>query len=138
MRKAIVLRFLMYIHLLASMAVPFMAVFFANKYKAESGWLIILVYVILIFLIQIYGWLCSVNAGKLLKQGNISELREAWLLLKLKTIPFYILNYIYSFFAWFVIVAASRGIFIIFVWIPITATCSITKCRLPSAQRIIL
>lgn len=124
MRKAKVLRFLMYIHLLASIAVPFMAVFFANKYKAESGWLIILVYVILIFLIQIYGWLCSVNAGKLLKQGNISELREAWLLLKLKTIPFYILNYIYSFLAWFVIVAASRGIFIIFLWIPITLTCS--------------
>lgn len=124
MRKAKVLRFLMYMHLLASIAAPFMAVFFANKYKAASGWLIILIYVILIFSIQIYGWFCSVNARKLLKQGNISELREAWLLLKLKTIPFYILNYIYSFLIWFVIVAASRGIFIIFAWIPFAVTCS--------------
>ena len=114
----------MYMHLLASIAAPFMAVSFANKYKAASGWLVILIYVILIFSIQIYGWFCSVNARKLSKQGNISELREAWLLLKLKTIPFYILNYIYSFLAWFVIVAASRGIFILFAWIPFAVTCS--------------
>ena len=36
MRKAKILRFLMYMHLLASIAAPFMAVSFANKYKRND------------------------------------------------------------------------------------------------------
>ncbi|MDD6571642.1 MAG: hypothetical protein PUF12_04535 [Thermoflexaceae bacterium] len=124
MKKAKLMVFLMYMHLLASIVLPAMAVIYANKYDAKTGWLVILTYIILVLVIQIYGWICTVNAKKLVNQDKLYELKEIWLLLKLKTIPFYIINYIYSFLVWFVIVAASRGIFIIFVWIPVAVTCS--------------
>ncbi|MDD6798649.1 MAG: hypothetical protein PUE71_10220 [Clostridia bacterium] len=123
MKKARMLVLLMYLHLMVSMVAPFMAVIIANKYNSKSGLLCILLYVIIVLAIQMYGWICAVSARKLLKHNNIEELRKAWLLLKLKTVPFYIVNYIYSFLMWFVLVAASRGIFIIFVWIPVAITC---------------
>lgn len=124
MKKARMLVLLMYLHLMVSMVAPFMAVIITNKYNSKSGLLCILLYVIIVLAIQMYGWICAVSARKLLKHNNIEELREAWLLLKLKTVPFYIVNYIYSFLMWFALVAASRGVFIIFVWIPVAITCS--------------
>ena len=39
------------------------------------------------------------------------------------SIPFFVLNFLYSVAVWFVFVAASRGIFLIFVPIPIVITC---------------
>ena len=44
--------------------------------------------------------------------------------MKLRSIPFYIVNFIYSFLVWFVLIGASRGILVLLAPIPVIVTCS--------------
>lgn len=81
-------------------------------------------YLFMIAVVVITGWVTVVMAFLANKNQKYDELKRAWKLLKLGSIPFYIVNFFYSFFVWFVLVAASRGIFIIFVPIPIILTCT--------------
>ncbi len=64
---------------------------------------------------------CAKIAGK---QGEHENVKKGWKLLKLATIPFYILNFAYSVFAWGILVGASRGFAIFLVPIPIVFTCT--------------
>ena len=81
-------------------------------------------YLFMIAVVVIIGWIMVIMAALANKKQKYDELKKAWKLLKLGSIPFYIVNFFYSFFVWFVLVAASRGIFIIFVPIPIMLTCT--------------
>ncbi len=56
---------------------------------------------------------------------DVQGLWSAWRLLKLWSIPFFVLNFLYSVLAWFIIVAASRGIFFMLLPIPIAITCTL-------------
>lgn len=73
---------------------------------------------------QVFGWITAILAPILYKAKRFDDLRRSWLILKLGTIPFFIVNFIYSVFAWTLLVVASRGIAIVLVWIPVVVTCS--------------
>ncbi len=81
-------------------------------------------YLLMIAVVVITGWVTVVMAFLANKDQKYNELKKAWLLLKLGSIPFYIVNFFYSFFVWFILVVASRGIFILLVPIPIILTCT--------------
>ncbi len=94
----------------------------------KNGWNVlgigmVLFYFAMIFAVQITGWVCAGAAVSAYRYNRAERLRSGWRLLKLYTIPFYVLNFLYSLFAWFVLVGASRGIMILLVPIPILITC---------------
>lgn len=46
------------------------------------------------------------------------ELREAVKQMKLYTVPFYLLNFVFQFIAWSVLMMALRGMLLFLLWIP--------------------
>ena len=43
--------------------------------------------------VQVIGWMCAVLAVKMFMQSQTEQLSKAWVLLKIKTVPFYILKF---------------------------------------------
>lgn len=123
MKKTFILIAAMYAHIVLSISV-IVAVILLCKQPPEVNWLLIMLYCIAVVGIQIYGWVVAVMAFEIYGRNDYNTLGRCFKALKLYTIPFYVINYIFSFAIWFVIVAASRGIFIIFVWIPVAFTCA--------------
>ena len=125
MRSAKVFLWAMYLHLLFSIGVPAGILVFCMK----DGWNavgigLLLLYWLEIVVVQIIGWVCGAMAIVAYKNGRWEELLCGWKWLKLKSIPFYIVNFIYSVLVWFVLIGASRGIMILLVPIPIIYTCT--------------
>ncbi len=115
---------LMYVHLVCSILVPIFMIVSVNK---NEGWNIFafLLFIFFFFemaLLHITGFISIGMSMSSYKKQNTDILRKSLKILKLYSIPFYIFNFIYSSFAWFVLVGASRGIMIIFVPIPIFIT----------------
>ncbi len=76
---------------------------------------------------QVVGWIAAVTAIKMYLNSETENLDNSWNLLKLKTVPFYILNFIYCIGYCFVLIGASRGMIwfvIIPMLIPIWYTCA--------------
>lgn len=77
--------------------------------------------------VQIVGCLSAATAVKMYIKSEYNPLKKSWLLLKLKTIPFYILNFIYDLAYIVVIIGASRGLAVMAVipiLLPIWYTCA--------------
>lgn len=113
----------MYLHLVLSIGVPIGILLFS-----QDGWNglsigLLLFYLAVILAVQIAGWICVVLAAAAYRQKKGDELRKGWKLLKLSSIPFYILNFAYSCLAWMALIGGSRGIMVIFLPIPIFITC---------------
>lgn len=111
----------MYLHLALSVAVP-LAILFAGEWTAFGEGLFAF-YLFFIGVSQLLGWVAVAMAARAGGKGETDRVFRAWRLLKLGSIPFFVLNFLYSVAVWFLIVAASRGIFLIFVPIPIAITC---------------
>ncbi len=114
----------MYLHLVLSIAVPLGILCFS----ADRGWNsasigIFLFYLFMIVVIQLIGWMCVAMAAKAYRHGESALLRRSLKILKLYSIPFYVLNFSYSCLAWFVLIGASRGILFLLVPIPVLVTC---------------
>ena len=77
--------------------------------------------------VQVVGWISAVTAVKMHFNSEHKALKKSWELLKLKTIPFYIFNFIYGIMYIILIIGASRGLAVmavIPVLLPIWYTCS--------------
>lgn len=111
----------MYLHLALSVAVP-LAILFAGEWTAFGEGLFAF-YLFFIGASQLLGWVAVAMAARAGGKGETDRVFRAWRLLKLGSVPFFVLNFLYSVAVWFLIVAASRGIFLIFVPIPIAITC---------------
>lgn len=111
----------MYLHLALSVAVP-LAILFAGEWTAFGEGLFAF-YLFFIGVSQLLGWVAVAMAARAGGRGETDRVLRAWRLLKLGSVPFFVLNFLYSVAVWFLIVAASRGIFLIFVPIPIAITC---------------
>lgn len=115
---------LMYLHLVCSIITPIAMLVSVNK---TEGWNIFTFILFMFFLLEIVVLhiIAFVTVGMSMfayKKNDTNILRKSVKILKLYSIPFYIINFIYSVFVWFVLVGASRGIMIIFVPIPILIT----------------
>lgn len=78
---------------------------------------------------EIVGWIAAVKCITKTLAGAVDaeEMKKSWFLLKIKTIPFYILNFIYGLAYGVMLIGASRGMiwFVILpIIIPIWHTCS--------------
>lgn len=113
----------MYLHLILSIAVPAGILYFSDGGWNGIGIGLLVFYLLMIAAVQITGWVCVAMGVIACRRNKAAELRQSWKLLKLWSIPFYVLNFIYSYLAWFVLVGASRGILLILVPIPIMLTC---------------
>lgn len=113
----------MYLHLALSVAVPIGVPLLAGR---EDGWNslctgLLLLYLAAVLLVQLAGWACALSARRAAKRGEEDLLRTWWLFLKLCSIPFYILNFLWSLFVWGLFLLASRGILL--APVPFVITC---------------
>lgn len=113
----------MYLHLVLSIAVPMGMLYFG-----DSGWNTVVMglfefYLAMAVIVHIAGWVCVAAAGMAYCRNEADNLRKGWKWLKLWSIPFYILNFLYSCLVWFVLVGASRGMMILLVPLPVIFTC---------------
>lgn len=77
--------------------------------------------------VQIVGCVCAVSAVKMHMKSESEALEKSWILLKIKTIPFYVLNFIYGLAYAVTLIGASRGMVVLFIFpllIPIWYTCA--------------
>lgn len=112
----------MYLHLLFSVLVFLGILVYAANGWNKSSVLILILYLLAIGFVQITGWIYVGAALKAYGAGEIEKLKKGWKILKLGSIPFYILNFLYSLFVWFLLVGASRGLFFLLVPIPVFIT----------------
>lgn len=125
MKSAKVFLWAMYVHLVFSIAVPVGIVISC----IDEGWNgvgigLLLLYCLETVAVQVIGWVCAGSAVAAYRKGQWEKLFLGWKLLKLKSIPFFAINFIYGVFVWFILVGASRGILILLVPIPIIYTCT--------------
>lgn len=92
--------------------------------------------------VQIVGCLSAAAAVKMYTQSEYEPLKKSWLLLKIKTIPFYILNFIFGLVYIIFLIGASRGLAVLAVipiLVPIWYTCAfIVQSGFFGAANIIL
>ena len=114
----------MYIHLVLSVAAPIGILYLG---WGGAGWgrsnsMLLLVYLLAIGMVQLLGWISVGAAVSAYRRNDMACLLSGWRTLKLGAIPFYILNFLWSVLAWGAIAAASRGIFLLLVPLPIGIT----------------
>lgn len=114
----------MYLHLVLSVAAPIGILYLG---WGGAGWnrsngCLLLVYLLAIGLVQLLGWISVGASIRAYRRNDMTRLLSGWRTLKLGAIPFHILNFLWSVLAWGALVAASRGIFILLVPIPICLT----------------
>lgn len=113
----------MYLHLGLSILVP-VVILTAGEWN-NFGTGLFFAYLGFILVLFVIGWLTVAMAAVEKGRGNFPKLAKGWRLLKLGSIPFFAVNFVYSFLVWFVITAASRGILGLLVPIPILLTCTL-------------
>lgn len=113
----------MYVHLLLSVITPIGILYlgWGEGWNAANSSLLAF-YLLMICLLQLLGWVSAGAAILAYRRNAVDRLLAAWRTLKLGAVPFYILNFLWSVLAWGAVVAASRGIFILLVPIPIGIT----------------
>jgi len=111
----------MYIHILLSILVPGTILFF-NRTWNRIGIFLFIFYIIMIAVVLVTGGVCVGMAWIAYKNEDDQKLKKSWKLLKLGSIPFFVINFFYSLFMWTIIVAASRGFYALFLPIPIIIT----------------
>ena len=114
----------MYLHIILSIITPIMMLVTSGRGWTSAAGGLFSFYILMILLVLLSGWVSVAMAVIAYKRGEYEKIRSGWRLLKYASIPFYILNFIYSAAVWFVLIGASRGIMLIFVPIPIGITCT--------------
>ncbi|MDD6058015.1 MAG: hypothetical protein PUB98_07140 [Clostridiales bacterium] len=77
----------------------------------------------MIGVLHLCGWVCVILSAVAYNRGRWEKLRRGWRLLKLGSIPFFLLNFLLSAAVWFVLIGATRGLYAFLVPIPIFLTC---------------
>lgn len=111
----------MYLHLVLSIGTPIGILSFSDSWDSFSVGILCL-YLAMIAAVQVSGWVCvAIAVTRYRRQPDV--IRRGWKLLKLWSIPFYLINFVYSVFAWFILLAASRGMIFFLLPIPFIITC---------------
>lgn len=111
----------MYVHLILSAVIP-IGILSAGEWNHISYGLFFF-YLFMIGVIQLTGWICAGCSIAAYRKGYGEKLKKSVKILKLYSIPFYLLNFIVSFVYWFFILAGSRGILFFLIPIPVAITC---------------
>lgn len=114
----------MYLHLLLSVVTPVGILYLG---WAGAGWNrfnggLLLFYLAMLLLVQLLGWSSAGASILAYRRSRTDRLLAAWRTLKLGSVPFYLVNFLWSFLVWGALTAASRGIFLLLVPIPVCVT----------------
>lgn len=112
-----------YLHLFLSAVTP-IGILLAGEWNRFSYGLFFF-YLLMIGMMHLTGWICVGFSVAAYRRGYGEKLKKGVKILKLYSIPFYLLNFIISFVYWFFILAGSRGILFFLLPIPIVITCLI-------------
>lgn len=121
---------MLYIQLVLQYCIIPVSIFGTDENTGEfKAWAVVFGVLLLISLvaIQVVGWISAVTAVKMYFNSKHEALKKSWELLKFKTIPFYIFNFIYGIIYMIMIIGASRGLAVIAVipvLVPIWYTCA--------------
>jgi len=110
----------MYLHLALSIILPFVLFGSGGWNNISIGYFMF--YVLMLLAVLLTGWIAVIIAITACASKRTEELRKSLKILKIYSIPFYILNFLYSVIAWFFIIAGSRGILFFLIPIPIIIT----------------
>lgn len=114
----------MYVHLIMSIAAPAAILYLG---RGGAGWnrsngSLLLAYLLAIGLVQLLGWISAGAAVSAYRRSDMARLLSAWKTLKLGAVPFHLLNFLWSVLVWGALAAASRGVFLLLVPIPVCLT----------------
>lgn len=113
----------MYLHLIFSIIAPTGILYIGwNVGWTASNFALLAVYILVVCAVHILGWVSVAAAVHAAGNQEWDLLQDGWRTLKIRSIPFYVLNFLWSFFVWFCLVGASRGVMLVFVPIPIAIT----------------
>ena len=114
----------MYVHLILSIGVPITIFLIASRGWNAPAIALFSFYLLMVGAVHLLGWISAGLAVSAYYKREYEKIWSGWRLLKLRSIPFYIVNFIYSFLVWFVLIGASRGILVLLAPIPVIVTCS--------------
>lgn len=114
----------MYVHLILSIGVPIAVFLIASRGWNAPAAALFAFYLLTVGAVHLLGWVSAGLAVSAYHKKEYDKIWNGWKLLKLRSIPFYLVNFIYSFLVWFTLVGASRGILVLLVPIPVFVTCS--------------
>lgn len=114
----------MYLHLALSVVTPIGILCLGWNGAGWTRWNmgLLLFYLAMLVLVQILGWVSAGAAIRAYRHNWTDRLLAAWRTLKVGAVPFYILNLLWSFLVWGALTAASRGVFLLLVPIPVGFT----------------
>lgn len=118
----IVKAFFVMLHI--QLILPVATFFLASQLGEKISTAISIIALLSFVLVQILGWICAVYAVKMLFRSKTAELEKAWVLLKIKTIPFYIVNFIVCLFAGMIFTFGTAGMLAILDLVMIFHTCA--------------
>ncbi len=124
MRSAKLFLLGLYVHLALSVAAPIGILYLGwgvgwNDANARLA----VFYLVMIVVVQTLGWVSAAMAALAYRRGRTERLLSAWRTLKLGTVPFYVLNFLWSVLVWGAVTAASRGVFLLLAPVPVVITC---------------
>lgn len=113
----------MYVYLVFSVAVPIGILYLGWGRGWKDGPASLLIFYIgVLLLLQLLGWVSVGGSILAYRRWQTDRLLRAWRLLKLASIPFYLLNFGWSVLVWWALTAASRGLFFLLIPIPMGIT----------------
>lgn len=113
----------MYLHLVCSVLMPLGILYTGwNIGWTPFNFALLAAYILEVLAVQVLGWISVGAAVRAAGELDWDSLREGWRVLKLKSVPFQVLNLLWSVFAWFCLVKASRGVMAAFLPVPAIIT----------------
>lgn len=113
----------MYLHLVFSVLVPLGILYTGwNIGWTPLNFTFLVVYILEVLVVQVLGWVSAAAAARAAGEQDWDSLQDGWRILKLKSVPFQILNFLWSALAWFCLVKASRGALAVLLPVPILIT----------------
>ncbi|MCI8400032.1 MAG: hypothetical protein HFF90_11660 [Oscillibacter sp.] len=115
----------LYLHLALSIAAP-VGILILNWQReefSEGGKLLVLSWLAGTVLAVVLGWICAVMGFVARHQRHMGRLVSGWRLLKMKTIPFYVLYFVWSGVVCGALIISSRGALLPLLLIPAGLVC---------------
>lgn len=114
----------LYVHLALSVVTPIGILYLGwGEGWNDANARLAVFYLVMVFAVQALGWVSAAMAALAYRKGRTERLLAAWRTLKFGTVPFYALNFLWSVLVWGAFTAASRGVFLLLVPIPVFITC---------------
>lgn len=116
-----------FVMLYVQLVAPLLSLLFVDFVGEKSQFLAVVseIFTLVFFaFVQFLGVACAIWAIKMYLNSEKEDLSKAWILLKIKTIPFYLINFVICFVVGISLTVATAGLLVIINIIMIWYTCA--------------